>query len=76
MDYCANRKVDPSSPLILICLFCENIFFGKRGEVAVDLEQAPAVKRECPLCKEIPLQLLGLHPGAWAGIKVAEESAK
>jgi hypothetical protein len=66
----ANRRIDPASPLVLVCLFCDNIFFGKRGEVFPVMEQIPTVNRECPLCKDIPLQILGLHPGAWSGTKV------
>jgi hypothetical protein len=66
MDIKTNRKVDPESPVMLICVFCENFFYGKRGQVSIDPFFYPKVNKDCPIC-ESPLQILGAHPGAWSG---------
>jgi hypothetical protein len=70
MEAPLNRGIDPSSPLMLICLFCNNIFFSKREVIFPLMDKLPMVNWDCPLCKDIPLQILGLHPGAWSGNQV------
>ena len=66
METKRNRAIDPSSPIMMICLFCMNFFYGDRKVVHVHPKKYPMMDKPCPLC-QIPLQLLGSHPGAWGG---------
>ena len=65
-------SIGSDTPLLLVCLFCMNVFYGKRGEVKVDPVLFPMVNKPCPIC-DSQLQLWGLHPGAWGGIRVEGE---
>jgi len=66
METRKSHTPDPESPIVMICLFCLNFAYGDRKVVHVHPKKYPMMNRPCPLC-QVPLQLLGLHPGAWAG---------
>ena len=72
METKLNRKPDPNSPMLLLCLMCDNIFYGNRAQVFLDPVFYPKVNRDCPICGA-PRQLLGAHPGAWGGTNVSEK---
>lgn len=62
-----------TSPILLICPFCGNLFWGKRAEILFLISNPICTNKMCPLCVESPLILAGLHAGAWNMISVVEE---
>jgi hypothetical protein len=66
MDTRISHTPDPTTPIVMICLFCMNVCYGDRKTVHVHPTKYPMMNKPCPLC-QVPLQLIGLHPGAWGG---------